>query len=202
MIKDVKNFITYNNLDGYIIPKNDQYFTEYSRINNLANVTNFTGSAGFALILRSKNFLFVDGRYTIQANEQSGKNFKILEIPHIWPRNLTNIENSKIGFDPKLFTETTLEKYFDKKVNLIPLGFIFKDIDKLKENKIFQLKEKISGESSISKIDKVKSYMDKKKINYLYSSASENVNWLLNIRGKDLPNSPLVNCKAIISGKG
>ena len=202
MIKDIKKFITYNNLDGYIIPKNDQYFTEYSNINNLANVTNFTGSAGFALILSNKNFLFVDGRYTIQANKQSGNNFKILEIPHIWPKNLANIVNSKIGFDPKLFTASTLEKYFDKKVKLIPLEFIFKDIVKFKENKIFQLKAKISGESSISKINKVKNYIDKKKINYLYSSASENVNWLLNIRGKDLPNSPLVNCKAIISGKG
>ena len=43
--------------------------------------------------------------------------------------------------------------------------------------------------------------MKKKKINYLYISASENVNWLLNIRGKDLPNSPLANCKLIISDK-
>ena len=44
--------------------------------------------------------------------------------------------------------------------------------------------------------------MYKKKINYLYVSASENVNWVLNIRGKDLPNSPLVNCKLIISNDG
>ena len=44
--------------------------------------------------------------------------------------------------------------------------------------------------------------MKKNKINYLYSSASENVNWLLNIRGKDLPNSPLVNCKIIIPVEG
>ena len=44
--------------------------------------------------------------------------------------------------------------------------------------------------------------MYKKKINYLYVSASENVNWVLNIRGKDLPNSPLVNCKLLISNNG
>ena len=48
----------------------------------------------------------------------------------------------------------------------------------------------------------MKKYLNKNKINYLYSSASENVNWLLNIRGKDLPNSPIVNCKLIISNKG
>ena len=80
MIKKIKEFININNLDGYIIPKNDHYFTEYSKVNNLTKVSNFTGSAGFALILKKKNYLFVDGRYTLQANRQSGKNFKIFQI--------------------------------------------------------------------------------------------------------------------------
>ena len=81
MIKNIKKFINDNNLDGYIIPKNDNYFTEYSKINNLEKVTNFTGSAGFCFNFKKKNYLFVDGRYTLQAKKQSGKNFKILEIP-------------------------------------------------------------------------------------------------------------------------
>ena len=58
VIKKIKKFIIDNNLDGYIIPKNDSYFTEYSNINYLKKVTNFTGSAGFALILKKKK-LFV-----------------------------------------------------------------------------------------------------------------------------------------------
>ena len=73
VIKYIKQFINNNNLDGYIIPKNDCYFTEYSKINNLSKVTNFTGSAGFSLILKNRNYLFVDGRYTLQARKQSGK---------------------------------------------------------------------------------------------------------------------------------
>ena len=202
MIKIVKKFINANNLDGYIIPKNDIYFTEYSKINNLSKVTNFTGSAGFALILKNKNFLFVDGRYTLQAKSQSGKNFKIIEIPYFWPKDIKNIQNYKIGFNPKLFTESTLEKYFQNRVNLIPIKLNFKSKNDNKTKKIFHLNKTISGESSSSKINKVKKYLNKNKINYLYSSASENVNWLLNIRGKDLPNSPIVNCKLIISNKG
>ena len=57
MIKNIKKFINVKNLDGYIIPKNDNYFTEYSKINNLYKVTNFTGSAGFALILKEYQLL-------------------------------------------------------------------------------------------------------------------------------------------------
>ena len=202
MIENIKRFIKINNLDGYIIPKNDNYFTEYSKINNLARVTNFTGSAGFAIILKNTNYLFVDGRYTLQAKKQSGKNFKILEIPHIYPKDLSNMHNSKIGFNPKLFTKTILERYFENKNNLIPVEFNFKNKIDGNSNKTFLLNKSTVGENSITKINKIKQFMNKKRINYLYVSASENVNWVLNIRGKDLPNSPLVNCKLLISNNG
>ena len=202
MIKKIKKFIKINNLDGYIVPKNDHYFTEYSKTNNLAKVSNFTGSAGFALILKNKNYLFIDGRYTIQAKKQAGDIFSILEIPYIWPKNLSFLHNHKIGFDPKLFTKKTLEKYFENKFNLIPISFNFKNKKEDKLSKIYNLNNSVTGESSRSKIDKIKKYMKLNNIDYLYSSASENVNWLLNIRGKDLPNSPLVNCKLLITANG
>ena len=120
----------------------------------------------------------------------------------MWPKNLSNIENHKIGFDPKLFTRDILEKYFENKCNLIPICFNFNNKLKEKINYIYQLSDKIIGESSTSKITRIKKYLRKNKINYLYISASENVNWLLNIRGKDLPNSPQANCKMIISDTG
>ena len=121
MIEKLKKFINKNDLDGYIIPENDKYFTEYSNINNLSKISKFTGSAGFAIVLKKRNYLFVDGRYTLQANKQCGDNFKILELPHILPKNLNKLKNIKIGFDPKLFTESTLDNYFQAKVNLIPV---------------------------------------------------------------------------------
>ena len=45
-------------IDGYIVPKNDDYFTEYSKINRLKIISNFTGSAGLAIILKKKK-LFI-----------------------------------------------------------------------------------------------------------------------------------------------
>ena len=63
-------------IDGYIIPKNDEYFNEYisPSEDRLKFLSNFSGSAGFAIILKNKKYLFVDGRYSIQAKKQSGKN--------------------------------------------------------------------------------------------------------------------------------
>ena len=71
-----KKFEKYK-IDGYVVPKNDDYFTVYSKINRLKIISNFSGSAGLAIILKNKNYLFTDGRYTIQSKIESGKNFKI-----------------------------------------------------------------------------------------------------------------------------
>ena len=72
-------------IDGYIVPKNDKHFGEYVSDNQdrLKYLTNFSGTFGFALILKKKNYLFVDGRYTLQANIQSGKFYKKLYLKKI-----------------------------------------------------------------------------------------------------------------------
>ena len=72
-INTLRNKFNKYGIDGYVIPKNDEYFTEYSRINRLKIISNFSGSAGLAIILKDKNYLFTDGRYTIQSHIESGK---------------------------------------------------------------------------------------------------------------------------------
>ena len=62
-------------IDGYVVPKNDEFFSEYSQKDRLRTISNFSGSAGYAVILKNKNFLFVDGRYTIQAQYRVWKIF-------------------------------------------------------------------------------------------------------------------------------
>ena len=66
-IKNLRKKFKKLNIDGYIVPKNDEYFSEYAKNDRLQNISNFSGSAGIAIILEKKNYLFIDGRYTIQA---------------------------------------------------------------------------------------------------------------------------------------
>ena len=199
MSTGINNIILSNNLDGYILPKNDNYFTEYSKTNHLKSITNFSGSAGFAIFLKNKNYLFVDGRYTIQAEKESGKKFKICEIPYIWPKDILK-KQIKIGFNPDLFTWETLNKYFGDNYNLVPINFKFKSERKNKNNyPFFSLHPEVAGESVNKKIGRLINIMKKKKIDYTYISSGENICWLLNIRGRDLPNSPIANCKIIIT---
>ncbi|WP_075521404.1 aminopeptidase P family protein [Candidatus Pelagibacter communis] len=203
MINKIKNLINLNNLDGYIVPKNDEFFTEYSKINKLEIVANFSGSAGFILILKNSNHLFVDGRYTIQAKQQSGKKFKIHEIPYEWPKDiLKNDTRLNIGFDPKLFTTETLKLYFNNSCNLFPVNSnLFKTKVEIinKNNLIYQINTAIAGESSKRKINRLNKILKSEKLDNLFISSGENVCWLLNIRGKDLPNSPIANFQAILT---
>ena len=195
-----KKFEKYK-IDGYVVPKNDDYFTEYSKINRLKIISNFTGSAGIAIILKNKNYLFTDGRYSIQSQIESGDSFKIVSIEKIL--NCSIIKNLTLGIDPKLFTYSQIEKFFLKNNSV---KFIKKNlIDEIKKQKIndtlpfFSLKKNITGESTISKLKKITNYLKKVKSDYIFISAPENVAWILNIRGKDGPNSPIPNSRLIIS---
>ena len=91
-IKILRQKFKIYNIDGYVVPKNDAYFSEYSYPDRLKTLTNFSGSAGFAIILKKENYLFVDGRYTIQAQIQSGKNFKVLEVPRFSTKHILKKE--------------------------------------------------------------------------------------------------------------
>ena len=117
-----KKFEKYK-IDGYVIPKNDDYFTEYSKINRLKIISNFSGSAGLAIILRNKNYLFTDGRYTIQSQVESGKNFKIYGFEKLINCNL--FKNLTLGIDPKLFTNTQINNYFLLKHQNIKVLFFY-----------------------------------------------------------------------------
>ena len=195
-----KKFKEYN-IDGYVIPKNDDYFTEYSKINRLKIISNFSGSAGLAIVLKNKNYLFTDGRYTIQSQLESGKYFKIYGFEKLINCNL--FKNLILGIDPKLFTNDQIKNYFLKnnKVKFIDQNLI----DKIKKQKssfstpFFSLNKNITGESINSKINKISKYLKKKKTDYIFISAPENVAWILNIRGGDGPNSPIPNSRLIIS---
>ena len=57
-IKELRKKFNQYNIDGYIVPKNDDYFTEYSKINRLKIISNFSGSAGLAIILKKKKLSF------------------------------------------------------------------------------------------------------------------------------------------------
>ena len=205
-----KEFSIYG-IDGYIIPKNDEFFGEYVNPSNerLKYLTGFSGSVGQALVLKKKAFLFVDGRYTLQAQKETKKGFKVVEIHKTKPSELLRKNKKKliIGFDPKLYTQAILTNLFtSKNVKLIPIKInlidkIWSGKPKPKFYKFFILKTQYVGQSYKQKINLICNILKKINLKNLLITAPENVAWLLNIRGKDSSYSPIPNCNAIINYK-
>ena len=199
-IKKLKNKLKKYSLDGYLIPKNDEYFSEYVPLQRdyLQYISNFSGSYGLALILKKNNFLLVDGRYTVQANIQSGRNFEVLTLPINKNKKILKLKNKRIGFDPKLFTEPFIEQFSKKldtkciAINNNLVGFIKnKKNNIIKKKKFYVLDKSITGENSLHKIRNLKKYFFKNNIDVMLITSTENIAWLLNIRGFDSEYSPI-----------
>ena len=209
-LKKLKKFLKIYKIDGYIVPKNDEFFGEYIPENkdNLKFISNFSGSYGFALILKKKNYLFVDGRYTLQAKIESGKMFKVVKIPNKFPSDILNDSKISIGYDPKLHTDFVLKRLFNKSnCKLIPLSqnlinkiYTKKNFDK--SNKFYKLNDKDTGESSKDKIKKLSKIINKNRADLQFISAPENIAWILNLRGEDSKFAPIPNGYLFINKKG
>ena len=207
-IKKLRHIFSREQIDGYIIPKNDEFFGEYVFADNdrLKYISNFSGSFGFALILNDKNYLFIDGRYTLQAKKQCSKHFNVITLPNKKIYNFFKKKKYTIGFDPKLFTQKMINIFFRnifkfKPVNSNLIDEIWKRKIKTGYNK-FYLLPKNSVDNHNFKINKIVSFLKKNGADYLWITASENNAWLLNIRGGDSNYSPIPNSHSLIDNKG
>ena len=208
-INKLKKIFKKEKIDGYIIPKNDEFFGEYipEHKDRLKYITGFSGSYGFALILNSQNYLFVDGRYTLQANKQCGKFFKIKTIPQQLPVKILKNKNLKIGFDPKLFTKKSLTIFFGKtnckyiSINNNLIDNIWERKKSEVKSKFFTLPSSAIDESYKLKINKIFSKLKKNGADYQFITASENNAWLLNIRGSDTKYTPIPNSYILLDKK-
>ena len=173
MLKKLRKLFKIYKIDGYIVPKNDEFFGEYinNRDDRLNFISLFSGSSGYGLILKKKAYLFVDGRYTLQAKKESNKNFKVVEIHKTKPLKILAKINKKlkIGFDPKLFSKAGLINNFQtKNTTLIPIeknliDKIWLGRSKVKINKFFILDSKHAGQNYKSKVNMICKILKKKK---------------------------------------
>src|SRR3954463_6602245 len=107
--------LTRRGLDGFVVPHFDEYQSEYLPACNerLAWLTSFTGSAGAAVVLKDKSAIFVDGRYTLQARQQTEtKQFEPRDLPSEGPgtwRDANAPKGALVGYDPWLFSAPRAE---------------------------------------------------------------------------------------------
>ncbi len=205
------------NLTGFIIPHADEYQNEYLPPNaeRLAWVTKFTGSAGTAIVLEKQAAIFVDGRYTLQVvNQVDESNFSIHNSgechPSVWLKGQIG-SHDRIGYDPRLHTPYDLKRYQQicdgANARLIactpnPIDLVWQDQPAIPLGLVNPHPPEFSGESSQKKREKVVKTFLEDHIHAAVITAPDSIAWLLNIRGSDVPHTPLPLSQAILYETG
>jgi Xaa-Pro aminopeptidase len=204
-------------LSGFIVPRQDEFQGEYvaSYAERLNWLTGFAGSWGMAIITLKKAAIFVDGRYTVQVREQVDT--ELITPQHLTDEPPTNwiAENLKkgdrLGFDPWLITTSEAKRFADacEKVGakLVPVSKnlidqIWADQPAKPSNPLSVQPQQFAGRSVKDKLVDMSKALIKVGAEAAVLAEPSSVSWVLNIRGGDVPFTPVVLAYAIIHKKG
>ncbi|MEH0884558.1 aminopeptidase P family protein [Enterobacter sp. UNJFSC 003] len=209
----LRQWLDAHHLDGMIVPRADAWQSEYCAPydEKLAWLTGFDGSAGLALVLKDKALLFVDGRYQVQARVQV--NMDEIAIHHLHNEPLAewlakNVEaGTRIGFEALLMTNADFMQLSATPCELVPLDrspfdTIWSDRPAPPAGLIREMPVEISGESSTDKRRRVAAVLAEKNADVLAVTLPDNIAWLLNVRGSDIPTSPVPLSFALLKRDG
>ncbi len=209
--------LTVRGLDGFLIPMADQYQNEYvpASARRIAWLTGFTGSAGMVVVLQDRAAAFTDGRYTLQINEQvDGGLYDRLHITETPPTDwiTANLpDKGKLGYDSWLFTQDGVARFRKSAqaaggelvaVSDNPLDAVWTDRPDEPMTLVVPHDIAFAGESSADKRRRLAQALVEAKRDAAVITAPDSIAWLLNIRGGDVPHSPLPLSLAILYGDG
>lgn len=217
-IRKIRELMEKNSIDIYIIPSDDFHqsedVAEYFRSREF--VSGFTGSAGTLVITKEKSYLWTDGRYFIQA-EKELEGSEIILCKSGTEGTLTileflknNMDKEKVlGFDGRVISYFQLQEYSsalrEKNIKIITdfdfPGEIWENRPSLPKEKIFVLDKTYSGEDFKDKITRVREEMKKEGADVHIITSLDDIAWLFNIRGRDIPCTPVVLSYTYITEK-
>jgi Xaa-Pro aminopeptidase len=204
-------------LDGFIVPRADRYQNEYVPpcAARLAWLTGFTGSAGVAIVLADRAVIFVDGRYTVQAAEEVDASAFTVEHLVEHPPTLWIEENlpagAKLGYSPWLHTVDGAERLAKAcataGASLVavadnPIDTGWNDRPQPPSGLVVVHDLRFAGEPAAAKLARVRAEIGKLKADALVVSDPQAVCWLFNIRGGDIPHTPVALAFALVPEAG
>ncbi|WP_048648148.1 aminopeptidase P family protein [Nitratireductor soli] len=216
-VADLRQALAEAGLDGYLVPRADEHQGEYvaAASERLSWLTGFTGSAGMALILRTRALLFVDGRYTLQAPEQTDPSTFTIESlidnpPKAWmAANLH--KGARIGFDPWLHTIGEVgalrkaaagcgAELVPVEANLVDGIWKDRPAAPLEPARIQPLD--YAGERALDKLARLATAISAGGADCTVLTDPSSLAWAFNIRGRDVPHTPLPLGFALIQAEG
>lgn len=205
------------NLDGFIVPHDDEYQNEYipAYAERLMWVSGFSGSAGAAVVMADKAVIFVDGRYTLQVRQQVDEAYysfeDIVETPvDVWlTKNAA--AGARFGYDPMLHTSAGIDKLnaAAKKAGFTLIAVSENPIDEAWTDQparpLAPVKAhgvEFAGKASADKRRDIAAAVKEAGADAALITAPPSIAWLFNVRGGDVSRSPLPLARAIVASDG
>lgn len=215
-ICELRNLMKKHNMDAYIVPSEDSHQSEYvgDYFKCREFISGFTGSAGTVVVTQNEAGLWTDGRYFIQAaNQLDGSNIKLFRmgeegVPTVEEYLYKSMENGSIlGFDGRVVSAKAgynlKNKLSDKNIEISYehdlVDKIWDDRPKSSDKKAFLLDIKHSGESSDSKLSRLRETMKQKNVTTHVIATLDDIAWLFNIRGDDVKYNPVVLSYCVVT---
>ncbi len=204
-LEKLRELMKHNDLTMYYVPTDDYHTSEYvgSFFKSRAYLSGFTGSAGVLLVTLNEAFLWVDGRYFLQAEEQlKGSSITMMKmgeenVPTVFEFIKSYKGKRNLGFDGKCVTANfgkqleTIEPIVIKE-NLDLVNQIWLDRPALSSEPGYELDTKYAGEDRNSKIAKIKENLTSVGADYTVISSLDDIMWTLNLRGNDVTCNPVI----------
>ena len=213
----LRQWMEMNDLDAVIVPRTDEQQNEdlAAYAERLAWLSGFTGSAGSLVVMKDKAAIFVDGRYTLQVRHQVNIDLidpqdLIKTPPHKWLAGQL-ASGDRLGIDPWLHgignceaLETMCKKAGAVLVHLDqnPIDAIWADQPERPANPVYRHPVRYAGQSAEEKIAQVQNALKEQDVDFTIISQADSIAWLFNLRGSDIPRSPLFLATTIVPAKG
>ncbi|MGE4272356.1 MAG: aminopeptidase P family protein [Desulfitobacterium sp.] len=214
-IAKLRKLMQENQVDAYIVPSSDSHLSEYVADHFKCRewISGFTGSAGTTVITLSDAGLWTDGRYYIQAEKQlqnSGIRLFRGADPRVpsyteWLKDLLPT-GASVGFDGHVFSTKQvqdMEKEFQGQVTLKfgsdLIGQLWQDRPPLPTTDAFIYDTKYAGRSRGEKLNELREKIKGKGAKVHVLTALDDIAWLLNIRGADVPNNPVTIAHVLVT---
>lgn len=218
-ISELRTRMASKGIDAYIVPTADFHQSEYVGEHFKARkyISGFSGSYGTVVITRDDGGLWTDGRYFFQAeNELAGSGIRLMKMfvgdtPSITEYLTDRVpRGGTVAFDGRVlsmgegreFEEALAARQIRIHYSVDLVGDIWEDRPPLSDKPAFFLEEKYSGESTASKLKRVRGVMEEHGATAHIIASLDDVCWLLNIRGDDIDFFPLLLSYAIVKKDG
>ncbi|CAN8018454.1 unnamed protein product, partial [Ixodes persulcatus] len=218
-LKQLRHLLSKENFQGYIIPSEDAHKSEFvpNHYKRRQYITGFSGDTGTAVVLKGSAALWVEGRYMLQAEEQLDCNWVLMnggqtDVPVIEEWFKSNLHgSSKVAIDSRV---VPFQEYRKMEENLHPFGIELVGEPRNLVDEIWTTAEgrpaesntsitvhniEFAGESWQDKVRKVREFLKKSGIDAIFITDLGEIAWLYNLRGKDVPYTPVFEAFVFLS---